>query len=135
MTKQSDSNSYSLENLEMWVTDAIESDCKSDEIYNTLLEVVTQNMRYHKACFSTSVKLYSKLKGSTTPNVEVFDGNDTSDRARTEWSKFWEGDLAGEEFKIALKKYGYEYTPPTDEEYKRFKLDSPFLHEDVDLDE
>ena len=49
MTKQSDSNSYSLENLEMWVTDAIESDCNSDEIYNTLLEVATQNMRYHKA--------------------------------------------------------------------------------------
>ena len=48
---------------------------------------------------------------------------------------YWEGRVPDDKFDEYLKKYGYEYTPPTDEEYKRFKLDSPFLHEDVDLDE
>ena len=45
MTQESDPKSYSLENLEMWVNDAIESDCDSDEIYNTILETVRNNMR------------------------------------------------------------------------------------------
>ena len=40
MTQEPDPKSYSLENLEMWVNDAIESDCNSDEIYNTILETV-----------------------------------------------------------------------------------------------
>ena len=118
MTDNPEYKAYSIKNIQEWLSDAMESGCTPNEIYSSMVDTVKKNMRYHKACFSTSVKLYSKLKGSTTPNVEVFDGNDTSDRARTEWSKFWEGDLAGEEFKIALKKYGYEYTPPTDEEYK-----------------
>ena len=36
------------------------------------------------------------------------------------------------EFQQALEKYGYEYTPPTEEEVRRFRLDSPFLHNEED---
>jgi len=126
MTQEPDPKSYSLENLEMWITDAIESDCDSDEIYNVLVEVVKQNMRYHKACFSTSVKLYSKLRGNPH-GLDVIDNTDVNlDKEYTE-KEYWNGEVPEREFDRYLKKYGYEYTP-TGEDKSKFKLDSPHLH-------
>ena len=114
MTQEPDPKSYSLENLEMWVNDAIESDCNSDEIYNTILETVRNNMRYHKACFNTSVRLYSKLNGNPE-DVNL-------DKEYTE-REYWNGEVPEREFNKYLQKYGYDYTP-TPEDKERFKLDS-----------
>ena len=119
MTQESDPKSYSLENLEMWVNDAIESECNSDEIINTNLETVKNNMRYHKACFNTSVRLYAKLNGNPE-DVNL-------DREYTE-REYWNGDVPEQEFERYLQKYGYEYTPEIDA--TRFKLDSSLLHND-----
>ena len=47
---------------------------------------------------------------------------------------YWEGRIPDDFFEEYLKKYGYEYTPEVDT--TRFKLDSPFLHneeEDNDI--
>ena len=123
--------SYPLEQLKEFLEDAMESECTSEEIYDCLVDTVTQNMRYHKACFNTSVKLLSRLK--TDFKVDVLSDEPIG---KSEWAKYWNGELYGEEFQAALQKYGYEYTPPTAEERLRFKLDSPFLHndEDVELD-
>jgi len=57
---------------------------------------------------------------------------ETPDGITTEWNEYWKGNLYGEEFQQALEKYGYEYTPPTEEEVRRFRLDSPFLHNEED---
>ena len=141
---------YSLEQIREWVRDAMESESTPEEIYECFVDTVKQNMRYHKACYNTSVKLLSLLRGNKN-GVEVVEdwrkvedtdyniapGIKTSsvDGVTTEWSDYWNGNLYGQEFQAALEKYGYEYTPPTDEEINRFKLDSPFLHNDVNLDE
>ena len=118
MTQEPDRKSYSLENLEMWITEAIESDCNSDEIYNSLLNTVKQSMRFHKACFNTSVKLYAKLNGNPE-DVNL-------DQEYTE-REYWNGEVPEREFNKYLQKYGYDYTP-TPEDKERFKLDSPNLH-------
>ena len=122
MTQEPDRKSYSLENLEMWITEAIESDCNSDEIYDSLLNTVKQSMRFHKACFNTSVRLYSKLNGNPD-DVNL-------DKEYTE-SEYWNGEVPEREFNKYLQKYGYDYTP-TAEDKKRFKLDSPNLHPNED---
>lgn len=124
--------SYPLEQLKEFLEDAMESECTSEEIYDCLVDTVTQNMRYHKACFNTSVKLLSRLKTDFKADI-------LSDEpiGKSEWAKYWNGELSGEEFHAALEKYGYEYTPPTAEERLRFRLDSPELHnngDDIDLD-
>ena len=148
-----DSNkSYSLDNLQEWVRDVVESESTPKEIYDTIVETVKKNMKYHRACYRDSIRLLSLLKGKGESEVteldewrriedpsysnyeEVYPGIKvaTQDGITTEWDDYWSGNLYGEDFQEALEKYGYVYTPPTEEEVKRFKLDSPFLHNKED---
>jgi len=136
---------YSLENLKDWVNDAIESECTPKEIYDSIIDTVKNSRKYHKACYDDSVRLLTLLRGNKNSNIKVHDRNDTHieevypgikvetpDGITTEWNEYWKGNLYGEEFQQALEKYGYEYTPPTEEEVRRFRLDSPFLHNEED---
>ena len=112
--------SYSLENLEEWVADAIASDTTPEEIYECIISTVVKSVEYHRACLNHSSRLLSLLEDnvpiSNLKNEKVISIND-----------YWNGKLSGKEFEWALNKYGYEYTPES------FKLDSPILH-DVNLD-
>ena len=146
MTMSDDTQqAYSLENLKDWVNDAIESECTPKEIYDSIIDTVKNSRKYHKACYDDSVRLLTLLRGNKNSNIKVHDRNDTHieevypgikvetpDGITTEWNEYWKGNLYGEEFQQALEKYGYEYTPPTEEEVRRFRLDSPFLHNEED---
>ena len=125
---------YPLTQLEEWVSDAMESGCTPNEIYDSVVETVKTQMRYHKSCYDDSVRLLTLLRGNANSKIKVYDSNDPSPEAKKEFRKFWEGDeenrywngeLYGKEFKDALQKYGYEYTPI---DKTKFKLDSPHLH-------
>ena len=118
MTDNPEYKAYSIKNIEEWMSDAMESGCTPNEIYSSMVDTVKKNMRYHKACFNTSVRLYAKLNGNPE-DVNL-------DREYTE-REYWNGDVPEREFKRYLQKYGYDYTP-TPEDKEKFKLDSPNLH-------
>ncbi len=64
--------SYSLSNLEEWMTDVLDSDSSAEEIYESITDTVKKNMKFHKACYDSSVRLLGLLKGNT--NLAVHDG-------------------------------------------------------------
>ena len=130
-----DPENYALDQIREWVTDAMQSESTPEEIYNVFVDTVKNNMRYHKACYNSGVRLLALLRANTNPNIEVIDGNSQPLKVRSEESAYWNGELYGEDWDNALEKYGYAYTPINEEERERFRLDSPYLNGDVDLDE
>ncbi len=67
-----ESKSYSLTNLEEWVQDAVNADTTPQEVYDSIVDTVKKNMKYHKACYDSSVKLLSLLRGKK--NISIYDG-------------------------------------------------------------
>ena len=125
MTNERDRKSYSLEMLAEWTREALESDNTPDEIYECIIRTVTKSVDYHRACLNHSTRLLSLLED----NIEVSRPDNV-----VSFNDYWSGNVAEKDFIRALNKYGYEYTPPTAEERLKFRLDSSFLHEDVNLD-
>ena len=66
-----ESKSYSLTNLEEWVQDAVNADTTPQEVYDSIVDTVKKNMKYHKSCYDSSVKLLSLLRGK---KISVLDG-------------------------------------------------------------
>ena len=66
-----ESKSYSLTKLEEWVQDAVNADTTPQEVYDSIIDTVKKNMRYHKACYDSSVKLLGLLRGK---NLSIVDG-------------------------------------------------------------
>ena len=66
-----ESKSYSLTNLEEWVQDAVNADTTPQEVYDSIVDTVKKNMKYHKTCYDSSVKLLSLLRGK---KISVLDG-------------------------------------------------------------
>jgi hypothetical protein len=112
--------SYSLEMLEEWTREALESDNTPNEIYDAIIRTVTKSVDYHRACLNHSTRLLSLLED----NLDVSSRPDNV----VSFNDYWSGNVAAKDFERALKRYGYEYTPES------FKLDSPFLHGDINLD-
>ena len=67
-----ESKSYSLTNLEEWVQDAVNADTTPQEVYDSIVDTVKKNMRYHKSCYDSSVKLLSLLRWKK--NISICDG-------------------------------------------------------------
>ena len=144
MTEKSEYN-YSLLNLQESLREVMEGEFTPQEIHNTIVNSVKKNMRYYKACYNDSVKLLALLRGNTNSSIKVHDNFEEIapgikvekiDGIKTEYTanEYWNGDVPEHEFEQYLQKYGYEYTPEVDT--TRFKLDSPFLHneeEDNDI--
>ena len=65
------SKSYSLTNLEEWVQDAVNADTTPQEVYDSIVDTVKKNKKYHKACYDSSVKLLGLLRGK---KLSVLDG-------------------------------------------------------------
>ena len=65
---------YSLETLDGWVRDVVESDCSPDEIYNSMIDTVKKNIQYHRACYNDSIRLLALLKGNSNKDIMVHDG-------------------------------------------------------------
>ena len=142
MTEKSEYN-YSLLNLQESLREVMEGEFTPQEIHDTIVNSVKNNMRYYKACYNDSVKLLALLRGNTNSSIKVHDNFEEIapgikiekiDGIKTEYTanEYWNGDFPEHEFEQYLQKYGYEYTPPTD--INRFKLDSPLLHDTEEED-
>ena len=101
---------YSLAELEVWVSDAMESGATPEEIYETIVSVVTKTIKYHKACFRDGKELFELL--SNRPYLDVVT-DETVAETREQLSMMWDDD---EE-------------PVQDIDMSKFKLDSAALHD------
>jgi len=120
--KENDYRPYPLQELDISITNTMESECTPQEIYLTVMNGIKKSMRYHKACYDDSVRLLALFRANSNPNIQVhYTGEDYTEK------DYWDGKLDGKDFQKALEKYGYEYTPPGK---AKFKLDSPDLHGD-----
>ena len=120
MTEKSE-YSYSIQNLQDSLREVMAGEYTPQEIHEVIVDTVKDNMRYYRACYNDSVKLLALLRLNNNKDIEVIDGEYTE-------NDYWEGKLSGTEFQEALQKFGFDYTPID----KKFKLDSPELHNDED---
>jgi hypothetical protein len=98
---------YSLAELEVWVSDAMESGATSDEIYDTIVSVVKKTIKYHKACYRDGKDLFELL--SNRPYLDTVT-DDSVAETREQLSMMWEDDA-------------------DDIDVSKFKLDSTALHD------
>ena len=109
MTMPSESEkakNYSLAELEVWISDAMESGAMPEEIYDTIVSIVTKNIKYHKACYRDGKELFELL--SNRPYLDVIT-DDTVAETREQLNLRWNEE------------------PPID--MSKFKLDSKELHD------
>lgn len=60
-----DSKDYSVTQLQTWIADCMESGATPKEIYDSIIETVFRNTRYHKACYEQGRELYELLTQRT----------------------------------------------------------------------
>lgn len=97
---------YSLAELEVWISDSMESGATPEEIYDTIVSVVKKNVRFHKACYRDGKELFELL--SNRPYLDTV-SDDTVAETREQLSMMWD-----DEESIDMSK---------------FKLDSAALHD------
>ena len=68
-----DYKKYSLEKLQEWVHDAMNSDASPHEIYSTIREAVREDYYYHKDCISRATGLLELLSGHRPVKDESVD--------------------------------------------------------------
>jgi len=88
-------NKYSLEQLDNWVNDALNSsDLTPQDIYDTVVKCVDESVEYHKKYLTKSIDLLSLLKGyrpvdfDYTATGEKFPS--VTEATKKDWIDFWE---------------------------------------------
>ena len=119
-----DYKKYSLEKLQEWVHDAMNSDASPHEIYSAIREAVREDYYYHKDCISRASGLLELLSGHRpVKDKSVDDGmrpwghsdleyqianknkplscdkDDKSPECQDAWNDFWEEYYYPEEYK------------------------------------
>tara|TARA_B100000287_G_scaffold68045_1_gene59598 strand:- start:680 stop:1009 length:330 start_codon:yes stop_codon:yes gene_type:complete len=93
--------SETLGHLEAWLTDAINSETTSKDVYDTLINTVKTEIKYHRECQKRAENLLLLLKGNLSA---LYDKEVNGD---------WYGQQGDETFEETLQREGYEYTPLT----------------------
>lgn len=97
-----DYKKYSLEHLENWIHDAINcEDLTPQDIYETIVKCVDENIEYHKKYLTKNIEFLSLLKGNRPVDYIEFD---TSDK---DWQNFW-----------------HEYPSASDSQYTAEEMDA-----------
>lgn len=81
---------YSLENLEKWIEDAINSsEATPQEIYDVIKNVVKDNYHCYKNNTERCYELLALLNGNGKGHLSC-DKNDPSPECKKSWTNFWE---------------------------------------------
>ena len=88
-----------LGHLEAWLTDAINSATTSKDVYDTLVNTVKTEIKYHSECQKRAENLLLLLKGNLSALYDK------------EVNGEWYGQKGNETFDETLKREGYAYTP------------------------
>ena len=89
MTRRTNHKNYSLEQLKVWIEDAIYSEATPDEIYGCIVEAITDTLDKHRVYQKDSEDLLKILMG------------EEDEYYHPKYSSFQE----------ELEAEGYEYTP------------------------
>ena len=110
---------YSLEQLDNWLHDAMNcEDLTPQDIYETIVKCVDDNIEYHKTHLTRNIELLSLLKGQRPVDL----GENVTEATKKDWVDFWEETFQSEKDKKR------EYNLREAEYYnKRAKLDAEFI--------
>ena len=110
---------YSLEQLDNWLHDAMNcEDLTPQDIYETIVKCVDDNIEYHKTHLTRNIELLSFLKGQRPVDL----GENITEATKKDWVDFWEETFQSE------KDKNREYNLREAEYYnKRAKLDAEFI--------
>ncbi len=93
-----DYKKYSLEKLQEWVHDAMNSDASPHEIYSAIREAVREDYYYYKHHCGRAYELLALLNGNGVGHVTC-DKDDISTNYKGNWNDFWEENYYPEEDK------------------------------------
>jgi len=145
----SDYKKYSLEKLQEWVHDAMNSDASPQEIYSVIREAVREDYYYHKDCISRAGELLTLLNGNGEDHLSC-DKDDKSPECQEAWNSFWEehyypeevksdgysvNGLSHQEIEAIREAGGYEWTPDPEvsrNDPTRLKYEDGWVYESPD---
>ena len=55
-------NHYSLDALDEWIQDCLNSDAEPEEIYDAIVTAIDDNIKYHESCVRASKRLMLLVK-------------------------------------------------------------------------
>ena len=121
---------YSLQQLDNWVSDAMNcEDLTPQDIYDTIIKCVDDNLEYHKKYLTKSIELLSLLKGQRPVDLS----ENVTDASAHDFDDFWYGKQYTEEEMNSMcdaaadKEKCREYNLREAEYYdKRAKLDASY---------
>jgi hypothetical protein len=145
----SDYKKYSLEKLQEWVHDAMNSDASPHEIYSAIREAVREEYYYHKDCISRVSELLTLLNSNGEGHLSC-DKDDKSPECQEAWNSFWEeyyypeevktdgysvNGLSHQEIEAIREAGGYEWTPDPEvsrNDPTRLKYEEGWVYESPD---
>ena len=124
---------YSLKQLGELVEDAINSNATPQEVRDSIVNTVREQINYHLNCVERASEFLALLKHhdktmpqAQDPDFQVMSEDDRNSQLYTsskvteavtqkDWEDFWRPSSDEElvEVNEIIKKEGYEYTPPT----------------------
>ena len=90
MSDRDSNRSYSLDNLEDAVEDAITSDCTPEEIYDTIRTTLRRNLTYHRICVRTANEVLRLVHGTEHKDKVINLHEKELDSTLTEWPDYTE---------------------------------------------
>ena len=90
MSDRDSNRSYSLDNLEDAVEDAITSDCTPEEIYDTIRTTLRRNLTYHRVCVRTANEVLRLVHGTEHKDKVINLHERELDATLTEWPDYTE---------------------------------------------
>lgn len=120
-----DYKKYSLENLEKWIEDAINSsEASPQEIYDVIKNVVSDNYYCYKNHTERCYELLALLNGNGKGHIPAYDEyvekkenlvcdkDDKSPKCQKAWNDFWEENYYSEEHQKHNEKVKDDCMPP-----------------------
>lgn len=100
---------YSLQHLEEWIHDALNcEDITPQDIYDTIVNAVDENVEYHKKLLTKNIEVLSLLKGHYPVDFNTTD---------KDWEEFWESSEESSKEQWAHPESSlYEHMQYTEEE-------------------
>ena len=79
--ENSDYTEYSIERLQDWVSDALQTEATGEEIADAIITVLQQEVEYHMAAMNKASSVLAYLKGNRKTGTSFAKGSD--------WADFW----------------------------------------------
>ena len=87
------SENYSLNNLEEWIEDALESEATPEEVYDTIVNTIHRKIIYHNKCMKDCQEVLDLLnmKSRIKYRDNVISFSDVT-HSRKDWDAFWKSE-------------------------------------------